>query len=141
MISVGQNGVCGVSFDNTLECQVAWYDSPFLPTEGNAPNFQIRQTTFPSVASVHIGFGQGIMVRTDGTAAYLDKDAGGFTPPSDNPGQPFTGVSDIVAAGGDRGSACVLTSAGSVFCHNGTAVAQATLDGAPITAQAAACPL
>jgi len=139
MISVGQNGVCGVSFDNTLECQVAWYDSPFLPTEGAAPNFQIRQSSFPSVASVRIGFGQGIIVRTDGTAAFLQQ--GGASPPADNAGQAFTGVSGIVAAGGDRGSACVLTGAGSVFCHNGTAAAQATLDGAPLTAQAAACPL
>jgi hypothetical protein len=138
MISVGQNSVCGVSFDGTLECQAAWYDTPFLPTEGAAPNFQIRQTTFPSVRSVHVGFGQGIVVRADGTAAFLGS---GVVPPNDNPGQPFTGVSDIVAAGGDRGSACVLTSTGSVFCRSGDAVAQATVDGAPLTAQAATCPL
>lgn len=138
MISVGQNSVCGVSFDGTLECQAAWYDSPFLPTEGAAPNFQVRQSTFPAVRSVHVGFGQGVVVRADGTAAYLGS---GVVPPNDNPGQPFTGVTDIVAAGGDRGSACVLTGTGAVFCRNGDAVAQATLDGAPLTAQAASCPL
>jgi hypothetical protein len=138
MISVGQNSVCGVSFDGTLECQAAWYDSPFLPTEGSAPNFQVRQSSFPAVSSVHVGFGQGIVVRADGTAAFL---GGGIVPPNDNPGEPFTGVSNIVAAGGDRGSACVLTSNGSVFCRSGNAVAPATLNGAALTAQAAACPL
>lgn len=138
MISTGQNGVCGVSFGDTLECFSAWYDNPFLPTEGNAPNFQVRQSTFPSVRSVHIGYSQGIVVRSDGTAAFLP---GGAQPPSDNPGQPFTGVTNVVAAGGDRGSACVLTESGSVFCRSGNAVAQATLGGAPLTAQAAACPL
>jgi len=138
MISTGQNGVCGVSFGDTLECFSAWYDNPFLPTEGNAPNFQVRQATFPSVRSVHIGYAQGVVVRSDGTAAFLP---GGAQPPSDNPGQPFTGVTGIVAAGGDRGSACVLTDTGSVFCRSGNAVAQATLGGAPLTAQAATCPL
>jgi hypothetical protein len=137
-ISVGQNSVCGVSFDGTLECQAAWYDSPFLPTEGAAPNFQVRQSTFPAVREVHVGFGQGIVVRADGTAAFL---GGGVVPPADNPGQPFTGVTSIVAAGGDRGSACVQNGAGAVFCRTGTSVAQATLDGAPLTAQAATCPL
>jgi len=138
MISVGQNSVCGVSFDATLECQAAWYDSPFLPTEGMAPNFQVRQSTFPAVRSVHVGFNQGIVVRSDGTAAFL---SGGVVPPNDNPGEAFTGVSNIVAAGGDRGSACVMTNAGAVFCRSGGAVTQATLDGAPLTAQAATCPL
>lgn len=138
MISVGQNSVCGVSFDATLECQAAWYDSPFLPTEGSAPNFQVRQSTFPSIREVHVGFGQGIIVRADGTAAFL---SGGVVPPNDNPGQPFSGVTNIVAAGGDRGSACVQTAAGAVFCRVGTGVTQATLDGAPLVAQAAQCPL
>jgi hypothetical protein len=139
MISVGQNSVCGVSFDGTLECQAAWYDTPFLPTEGAAPNFQLRQSTFPAVREVHVGFGQGIVVRADGTAAFL---GGGVVPPADNPGQPFTGVTNVVAAGGDRGSACVQNAAGAVFCRTGAAsIAPATLDGAPLTAQAATCPL
>lgn len=137
MISVGQNSVCGVSFDGTLECQAAWYDSPFLPTEGAAPNFQVRQSTFPSVRDVHVGFGQGIVVRSDGTAAFL---AQGAVPPADNPGTAFTGVTDVVASGGDRGSACVQTADGAVFCRAGTGVARATLGGAPLTAQAAPCP-
>lgn len=138
MISVGQNSVCGVSFDSTLECVAAWYDSPFLPTEGSAPNFQVRASTFPSIREVHAGFGQGIVVRSDGTAVFL---AGGVVPPADNPGQPFTGVTNVIAAGGDRGSACVQTQAGAVFCRVGTGVAQATVGGAPLVAQAAACPL
>jgi hypothetical protein len=138
LISVGQNSVCGVSFAGTLECQAAWYDSPFLPTEGAAPNFQIRAASFPSVRDVHVGFGQGIVVRADGTAVYL---GGGVVPPNDNPGQPFTGATNVIASGGDRGSACVLTNAGAVFCRTGNAVSQATLNGAALTAQAAACPL
>lgn len=137
MISVGQNSVCGVSFDGTLECQAAWYDNPYLPTEGNAPNFQVRQSTFPSVREVHSGFRQGIVVKGDGTAVFL----GQAFPPSDNPGEPFTGVTNIIAAGGDRGNACVQTSAGAVFCRVGTAVRQATLGGAPLTARVAGCPL
>ncbi len=137
MISVGQNSVCGVSFDGTLECQAAWYDNPYLPTEGNAPNFQIRQTTFPSVREVHAGFRQGIVVKGDGTAVFL----GQAFPPSDNPGEAFTGVTNIIAAGGDRGNACVQTSTGAVFCRVGTAVRQATLGGAALTARVAACPL
>jgi hypothetical protein len=138
-VSVGQNSVCGVSFDGTFECQAAWYDTPFLPTEGAAPNFQLRQSTFPAVREVHVGFGQGIVVRADGTAVYL---GGGVVPPADNPGQPFTGVTNVVAAGGDRGSACVQNAAGAVFCRTGAAsIAPATLDGAPLTAQAATCPL
>lgn len=138
MISVGQNSVCGVSFGGTLECQAAWYDSPYLPTEGSAPNFQVRQSTFPSIRLVHAGFKQGIIVRSDGTAVYLP---GGAIPPNDNPGQPFTGLTNIVAAGGDRGSACVQNDAGAVFCHNESGFAQATLGGAPLTARAADCPL
>jgi hypothetical protein len=86
-----------------------------------------------------VGFGQGVVVRADGTAAYI---GGGAVPPSDNPGEPFTGVTNIVAAGGDRGSACVQNSAGAVFCRVGAnSIAPATLDGAPLTAQAATCPL
>ncbi len=138
MISVGQNSVCGVSFDSTLECVAAWYDSPFLPTEGSAPNFQVRASTFPSIREVHAGFGQGIVVRSDGTAVFLP---GGVVPPADNPGQPFTGATNVIASGGDRGSACVQTQAGAVFCRVGTGVAQATLGGAPLIAQAATCPL
>jgi hypothetical protein len=137
-LSVGQNSVCGVSFDSTLECVAAWYDSPFLPTEGSAPNFQVRASTFPSVREVHVGFGQGIVVRSDGTAVFLP---GGVVPPGDNPGQPFTGATNVIAAGGDRGRACVQTQAGAVFCRVGTAVSQATLAGAPLVAQAATCPL
>jgi hypothetical protein len=90
------------------------------------------------VRDVHAGFGQGIIVRSDGTAVYL---GGGVVPPNDNPGEPFTGVTNVVAAGGDRGSACVQNQAGAVFCRTGGGVAQATLGGAPLTAQAAACPL
>jgi hypothetical protein len=137
-ISVGQNSLCGVSFDATLECVAAWYDSPFLPTEGSAPNFQVRASTFPSIREVHAGFGQGIVVRTDGTAVFLP---GGVVPPADNPGQAFTGVTNVIAAGGDRGSACVQTQAGAVFCRVGTGVSQATVGGAPLLAQAATCPL
>lgn len=137
-ISVGQNGVCGVGFGGSFECHAAWYDSPFLPTEGAAPNFQVRQSTFPSIRDVHIGFGQGIVVRSDGTAAFLAQ--GGFQPPADNSGTPFTGVTNIVESGGDRGSACVQTADGAVFCRAGTGVARATLGGAPLTAQAAPCP-
>jgi hypothetical protein len=86
-----------------------------------------------------VGFGQGVVVRADGTAAYI---GGGAVPPSDNPGEPFTGVTNIVAAGGDRGSACVQSSTGAVFCRVGAnSIAPATLDGAPLTAQAATCPL
>jgi len=138
MLSVGQNSVCGVSFDGTLECLAAWYDSPFLPTEGSAPNFQVRAATFPLVREVHAGFGQGIVVRSDGTAVFLP---GGVSPPADNPGQAFTGVTNVIAAGGDRGSACVQTQAGAVFCRVGTGVSQATLGGSPLVAQAATCPL
>jgi hypothetical protein len=138
LISVGQNSVCGVSFAGTLECQAAWYDSPFLPTEGAAPNFQVRAASFPSVRDVHVGFGQGVIVRSDGSAVYL---GGGVVPPNDNPGEPFTGAANIIASGGDRGSACVQTQAGSVFCRTGGGIAQATLGGTPLTAQAAACPL
>src|SRR5690606_21029722 len=105
---------------------------------GTAPNFQLRQSTFPSVREVHVGYKQGIVVRTDGTAAFLGESG---QPPADNPGQPFTGVSNIIASGGDRGSACVQTNAGAVFCRVGTGVVQATVGGAPLVAQAAACPL
>jgi hypothetical protein len=137
LISVGQNSVCGVSFGGTLECQAAWYDNPYLPTEGAPPNFQLRQSTFPSVREIHAGYKQGIVVKGDGTAVFL----GEAFPPSDNPGVPFTGVTDVVAAGGDRGNACVQTSAGAVFCRVGTETRRATLGGTPLTAEVAACPL
>jgi hypothetical protein len=135
MISVGQNTVCGVSFSNTLECKAGWYSSPWLPTEGMAPNFSVRQSTFPMVRTVHAGYHYGIIVRADGAAFYL-----GDTPPGmDNPGMPFTGATDVVAAGGDRGNACVLTAAGSVYCNAGGTVKQATLGGSPLQAAAAPC--
>ncbi len=137
MISVGQNSVCGVTFNDTLACQVAFYDGPYLPTEGAAPNFQIRQSTFPAVREVHAGFRQGIVVRSDGSAVYLGEN----TPGADNPGVPFTGATDVIAASGDRGNACVQTRAGSVYCRVGTSIAQATIAGAPLQAQAASCPL
>jgi hypothetical protein len=136
MISVGQNTVCGVSFSNTLECKAGWYSSPWLPTEGMAPDFRVRQSTFPMVRSVHAGYHYGTIVRADGQAFYL-----GDTPPGmDNPGTPFTGATDVVAAGGDRGNACVLTATGSVYCRDsGGSVKQATLGGSPLAAVAAPC--
>jgi hypothetical protein len=135
MISVGQNAVCGVSFSNTLECKAGWYSSPWLPTEGTAPDFRVRQSTFPMVLSVHAGYHYGTVVRADGQAFYL-----GDSPPGmDNPGAPFTGATDVVAAGGDRGNACVLTATGSVFCRAGDSVKQATLGGSPLKAVAAPC--
>lgn len=144
MISVGQNSVCGVSFDGTLECQAAWYDNPYLPTQRvdnntqtSLDDFRILPTTFPSVREVHSGFKQGIVVKGDGTAVYL----GDAFPPSDNPGQAFTGATDVISASGDRGNACVQTRAGAVFCRAGTAIRRATLAGAPLIAQTAACPL
>ncbi|HET9956154.1 MAG TPA: hypothetical protein VFQ61_16720 [Polyangiaceae bacterium] len=136
LISVGQNTVCGVSFDNTLECQVAWYDSPWVPTEGSAPNFKVRQTTFPSIAEVHAGYHQGIIVRSDGAAFFLE----GNSPGMDNPGKQFTGATNVVAAGGDRGNACVQAGDGSVYCFVNGAVKQATLSGAPLKVKAATCP-
>lgn len=135
MISVGQNAVCGVSFSNTLECKAGWYSSPWLPTEGTAPDFRVRQTTFPMVRSVHAGYHYGTVVRADGQAFYL-----GDSPPGmDNPGMAFTGATDVVAAGGDRGNACVLTSTGAVFCRAGGSVKPATLGGSALKAVAAPC--
>lgn len=135
LISVGQNSVCGVSFTNTLECKAGWYSSPWIPTEGTAPNFSVRQSTFPMVRTVHAGYHYGIIVRADGEAFYL-----GDTPPGmDNPGMPFTGATDVVAAGGDRGNACVLTGTGSVYCRAGGSVKQATIGGSPLQAAAAPC--
>jgi hypothetical protein len=135
MISVGQNAVCGVSFSDTLECKAGWYSSPWLPTEGMAPNFRVRQSTFPMVRSVHAGYHYGTVVRGDGQAFYL----GDAPPGMDNPGTPFTGATDVVAAGGDRGNACVLTATGSVYCRAGASVKQATLGGSPLKAVAAPC--
>ena len=135
MISVGQNTVCGVSFTNTLDCKAGWYSSPWLPTEGMAPNFKVRQSTFPMVRSVHAGYHYGIIVRGDGQAFYL----GDASPGMDNPGTAFTGATDVVAAGGDRGNACVLTGTGAVYCRAGGSVKQATLGGSALKAVAAAC--
>ena len=73
MISVGQNAVCGVSFSDTLECKAGWYSSPWLPTEGTAPDFRVRQSTFPMVRSVHAGYHYGAVVRADGQAFYLGR--------------------------------------------------------------------
>lgn len=137
-ISVGQNSVCGVTFDDRLVCEAAWYDSPYLPTEGAGADFNVRSTTFPSVAEMHSGFAQGVVVTTSGEAFYLPRVGAG----QDNPGEQFEGVSNAIAAGGDRGNACVLTDTGAVFCRTGAGAAtQANLDGAPLVAQVAACPL
>lgn len=137
MVSVGQNSVCGVSFVDTLKCQAAWYDNPYLPTEGSAPNFQIRQSTFPTVREVHAGFRQGIVVRGDGAAFYLPGNAAG----ADNPGQQFMGAADVIASGGDRGNACVQTSAGAVHCYVSGTTRPATIGGVALRASAAACPM
>lgn len=138
LISVGQNSICGVTFDNQLVCEAAWYDSPYLPTEGAGADFSVRTTTFPDVAEVHSGFAQGVVVTGAGEAYYLPRVGAG----QDNPGELFAGVSNVIASGGDRGSACVQTDAGAVFCRTAaSAVSQATLDGAPLTAQVANCPL
>ena len=137
LISVGQNSVCGISFEDTLECQAAWYDNPYLPTEAVGQSFQIRQASFPTVREIHAGFRQGVIVRGDGAAFFLPGNGAG----TDNPGVQFTGATDVIAAGGDRGNACVQTSTGSVYCMVAGATRQATLGGASLTAQAAACPL
>jgi hypothetical protein len=138
LISVGQNSVCGVTFDDRRGCEAAWYDNPFLPTEPAGPgDFQVRQATFASVREVHAGFAQGVIVRGDGQAFYLPRTGAG----SDNAGEPFNGVSNAVASGGDRGAACVQEAGGAVFCHAGGTTSRATVGGAPLQAQAAACPL
>src|SRR5690606_11831770 len=97
LISVGQNSVCGVSFESTLECVAAWYDNPFLPTEGTPPDFRVRQSTFPDVREVHAGFGQGIVVTGDGAAFFLKGTGAG----EDNPGTASAGATDVIAAGGE----------------------------------------
>lgn len=128
--------MCGVTLDNKLTCVAAWYDNPWLPTEGQAPDFVIRQSTFPMVREVHAGFHQGIIVDQSGVAHFLESNG---SPGQDNAGMPFAGVTDVVAAGGDRGNACVQTGAGEVYCWVGGAT-RATLDGSPLQAQAATCP-
>lgn len=135
-VSVGQNTVCGVTFDDKLTCVAAWYDNPWLPSEGQAPNFTVKQSTFPEVREVHAGFHQGVIVDGSGVAHFLD---GNGSPGTDNPGSPFTGVSDVVAAGGDRGNACVANAAGELHCWVSGAT-RATLDGQPVQVQAADCP-
>jgi hypothetical protein len=136
-VSVGQNTVCGVTTDNKLTCVAAWYDNPWLPSEGQAPDFTVRQSTFPEVREVHAGFHQGIIIDQTGVAYFLE---GNGSPGQDNPGMPFAGVSDVIAAGGDRGNACVQTGAGDLYCWVGGAT-RATLDGTPVKVAAADCPL
>lgn len=136
-VSVGQNTVCGVTLDNKLTCVAAWYDNPWLPSEGQAPDFTVRQNTFPEVREVHAGFHQGIIVNQAGEAYFLD---GNGSPGQDNPGSLFASVSGVVAAGGDRGNACVQNAMGELYCWVSGAT-QATLEGAPLQVEAAACPL
>jgi hypothetical protein len=136
-VSVGQNTVCGVTLDNKLTCVAAWYDNPWLPSEGQAPDFTVRQSTFPEVREVHAGFHQGIIVDQAGVAHFLESNGG---PGQDNAGSPFAGVTDVVAAGGDRGNACVQNSAGEVYCWVTGGATRATLDDGALQVEAATCP-
>lgn len=135
-ISVGQNSVCGVTLDHKLTCVAAWYDNPWIPSEGQAPNFTVRQSTFPEVREVHAGFHQAVIVTQAGEAYFL---ASNGSPGQDNPGSLFAGVTGVVAAGGDRDNACVQNGAGELYCWVNGAT-KATLDGAALQVAAATCP-
>lgn len=136
MVSVGQNSVCAISFDDTLQCTAHWYSSPWLPTRAEDGNVALETSSFPSVRDVTAGYHQGIIVKTDGTAYYLGHTDVG----SDNPGVAFTGASNVVASGGDRGRACVQTDDGSVYCITGSSTTLVTVDGQALKAEAADCP-
>lgn len=140
LVSAGQDTLCGVTFDDTLTCVGNFNASPYLPTQRVGGDILLLPDTFPSVREVHAAFHQGTVVSTDGAAFFLPGVGAG----ENNPGMPFAGASDVIASGGDRGTSCVLTAGGEVFCMFGATGGpsqRATIDGAPLVAQAAACPL
>lgn len=139
LVSAGQDTLCGVTFDDTLTCTGEFNASPYLPTQRVGGEIQLLTTSFPSVREVHAAFHQGTIVRSDGSAFFLPGVGAG----ENNPGQQFTGATNVVASGGDRATSCVVTTAGEVFCMFGAMggpTQRATIDGAPLVAQAAQCP-
>jgi hypothetical protein len=139
-VSAGQDTVCGVTFDNTLTCFGNFNASPYLPTQSVGGDIEILPTRFPDVREVHAAFQQGTVVTGDGAAFFLPGVGAG----QDNPGLPFTGATNVIATGGDRGTSCVVTGAGEVFCMFGATggpVQRASIGGANLVAAAAACPL
>lgn len=100
-ISAGQDTLCGVTFAHTLACVGSFNASPYLPAQHVNGDVQFLATTFPSVREVHAAFQQGSVVTSDGAAFFLPGVAAG----SDNPGVSFAGASDVIASGGDRGTA------------------------------------
>lgn len=135
MVTVGQNSVCALTFDGVIQCAAHYYSSPWLPakTENGQPT--LDASLYEPARDITAGYHQGIIVKADGTA-YFFGDNGSQT---NNHGQLFAGASDVVASGGDRKNACVMTSGGDVYCWSNGASVQATLGGQPLKAATAPC--
>lgn len=107
-VSVGQLQVCGVKASGGVECLARWDSTNYLPTKGGATNEPVTQNGMSDVIGLELGFDQGITIHEDGKAKFWK---------SGSPTE-FTGVSNAIAAGGDRDLACVLTADGDVYCLN-----------------------
>ncbi len=108
-VAVGQLQVCGVKRSGGVECLARWDSSGYLPSKGNQTTVPVAQAGMETAIAFQAGFGQGISVHRDGTARLWKNGKASL----------FEGVTDAVAAGGDRGVACVLTAGRDLFCLNG----------------------
>lgn len=135
MVTVGQNSVCALTFEGVIQCAAHYYSSPWLPTKVENGQPTLDAALYEPAIDIAAGYHQGIIVKADGTAYYFGDNGSQVN----NHGKPFTGATNVVASGGDRGSACVMTSIGDVYCWSNGASVQATLAGQPLKAAVASC--
>lgn len=135
MVTVGQNSVCALTFDGVIQCAAHYYSSPWLPAKSENGQPTLDASNYEPARDISAGYHQGIIVKDDGTAYYF----GDNSAQANDHGKLFTGATDVVASGGDRGNACVMTRGGDVYCWSGGSSVRATLAGQPLKAATASC--
>lgn len=117
-VSVGQLVICGVKQSGGLECLARWSDVGYMPSKGDDTTTPVAQAGMEDVVAYQAGFGQAISIHADGKAKLW---TGGAA-------TEFTGISNAIAGGGDRGLACTLTDDGDVYCLNNGSIVKVNGD-------------
>lgn len=128
-VSAGQTSVCGTKQNGGLVCKFSYYDARHLPAQEVTNVAQTPANFHPDGKTMQAGYRAGLAINNDGTAVYYNDQSG--------IGQALQ-LTNVVAAGGDRGAMGVVTDDGSIYLVAGGTATQVPLE---MPATAAACRL
>jgi hypothetical protein len=117
-LSADQTTICGISYFGQPKCLFSPFDSRYMPVGDAVPGAVIvtlPDDFEPNAVLFHGAYSRGVIVRSDGTAAYYTSNGGTELP-----------IPNIIAGGGKRDAVSVLTAEGDVYAVNSGAAALIT---------------